>query len=159
VADFVRRNGNDYYEVLQVSPNASQEVIQAAYRVLVRNCHPDWHADAEATSRAVELNAAYAILSSSDRRAEYDLQRSLVKRSERAPMAALEPRPAVRGGHALIIVALVAAVAVVLVVMLWLAVDGATEDVPLAVHPSQPVGATRIQSTAPQLPMNGGAGS
>ncbi|MEJ5250760.1 MAG: DnaJ domain-containing protein [Armatimonadota bacterium] len=64
------------YDVLEVSPNASPEVIKAAYRQLAIKYHPDRQADARARQRAEEqmkaINAAYEILSDPDRRAEYD---------------------------------------------------------------------------------------
>jgi len=39
-----RDEAPDLYEILQVSPRASDGVIHAAYRVLARNSHPDRHA-------------------------------------------------------------------------------------------------------------------
>lgn len=67
---------NTLYDVLEVSPNASPEVIKAAYRQLAIKYHPDRQTDARARQRAEEqmkaINAAYEILSDPDRRAEYD---------------------------------------------------------------------------------------
>ena len=63
------------YETLQVSPHASQEVIQAAYRVLARAHHPDLSAAADAEARTRRLNAAHFILSDPGRRAIYDADR------------------------------------------------------------------------------------
>ncbi len=65
----------DFYEALQVSPKAEQEVIEAAYKRLALKYHPDLNATPEATRRMQELNAAYAILSNPERRVEYDLER------------------------------------------------------------------------------------
>ena len=50
------------YDVLQVSPDASAEVIQAAYRVLARAYHPDLNTSPEAERKMQQLNAAYAAL-------------------------------------------------------------------------------------------------
>ena len=47
----------DAYEVLQVHPKANQLVIQAAYRVLAGQSHPDRDPSSGATRRMVELNA------------------------------------------------------------------------------------------------------
>jgi hypothetical protein len=62
----------DYYDMLQVSPNAGPDVIEAAYRRLARKYHPDVNRDPAATERMRELNEAYEVLSDSTRRAEYD---------------------------------------------------------------------------------------
>ncbi len=64
------------YDLLEVSPNASPEVIKAAYRQLALKYHPDKQPDARARQQAEErmkqINAAYNILSDPARRAEYD---------------------------------------------------------------------------------------
>jgi len=53
---------NDYYEVLQVSPNAQQETIQRVYRMLAQHYHPDntETGDAETFNDVLE---AYRVLS------------------------------------------------------------------------------------------------
>lgn len=70
------RMGNTLYDLLEVSPNASPEVIKAAYRQLALKYHPDKQPDARSRQRAEErmkqINAAYEILSDPARRAEYD---------------------------------------------------------------------------------------
>ncbi len=68
-------SGEDYYEALQVSRNASPEVIRSAYRALVEKYHPDRHplprkAWAEEMTR--RLNEAYAVLSDDDKKRRYD---------------------------------------------------------------------------------------
>jgi len=69
----------DAYEVLQVHPKANQLVIQAAYRVLAGQCHPDHDPSSGATRRMAELNAAYEFVRTVDRRELYDKQRNLNK--------------------------------------------------------------------------------
>lgn len=73
---FSRRN--TLYDLLEVSPNASPEVIKAAYRQLALKYHPDQQPDARARQQAEErmkqINAAYDVLSDPVRRAEYDRQ-------------------------------------------------------------------------------------
>ncbi len=51
------------YELLQVSENADQEIIQAAYRRLVLRYHPDRSSEPNAGEMTQRLNDAYAILS------------------------------------------------------------------------------------------------
>lgn len=63
----------DYYEVLGISKNASEDEIKKAYRSLAKKYHPDMNpGDAEAEARFKEVNEAYAVLSDSDKRAKYD---------------------------------------------------------------------------------------
>lgn len=72
----------DPYEVLQVSPNAEPEVIEAAYRRLARKYHPDMDRDQGATLRMQEINWAHEILQNPAKRAAYDLRRKAWKTSE-----------------------------------------------------------------------------
>jgi molecular chaperone DnaJ len=62
----------DYYEVLGVPKNASNDDLKGAFRKLARQYHPDVNKEADAEERFKELNEAYAILSDADRRAAYD---------------------------------------------------------------------------------------
>ena len=69
----------DYYDILEVSPKASIEVIEKAYRVLAMKYHPDTAPEnmssIEAEEMMKKLNEAYEILSNSILRADYDRQR------------------------------------------------------------------------------------
>jgi hypothetical protein len=62
--------------VLQVDPSAEREVIEAAYRRLVRKYHPDVNSAPEAGARMKELIEAYAIVRDPVRRAEFDRRRA-----------------------------------------------------------------------------------
>ncbi|MDR5694996.1 MAG: molecular chaperone DnaJ [Armatimonadota bacterium] len=63
----------DYYEILGVDRNASQEEIKRAFRRLVREYHPDVRRDdPEANERFKEINEAYQVLSDPEKRARYD---------------------------------------------------------------------------------------
>jgi len=63
---------DDYYATLGVDRNASPEEIKKAYRQLARKYHPDVSSEPDAEERFKEVNAAYEILSDSDKRSMYD---------------------------------------------------------------------------------------
>ena len=62
----------DYYAVLGVSRDASQEDIKRAYRRLARKYHPDVSKAGDAEERFKELQEAYAVLKDAEKRATYD---------------------------------------------------------------------------------------
>jgi len=63
----------DFYEVLGLAKNASDEEIKKAYRKLAMKYHPDRNPDnAESEEKFKEAKTAYEILSDSDKRAAYD---------------------------------------------------------------------------------------
>ncbi len=65
----------NYYDVLEVSPKASAEVLRAAYKSLMQRYHPDKNRDnLEATQQAAQLAQAYEVLSDPAKRAAYDAQ-------------------------------------------------------------------------------------
>ncbi|HDI58891.1 MAG TPA: J domain-containing protein [Desulfobacteraceae bacterium] len=67
-------NQVDYYEVLGVSPQASQKEIKEAFRKLALKYHPDRNPE-NGAERMKAVNEAYAVLSNPRRRAEYDTLR------------------------------------------------------------------------------------
>ena len=61
----------DYYEFLQISPNAEPATISRVYRFLAGRFHPDIPGTGDA-EKFVLLKQAYDVLSNPKRRAEYD---------------------------------------------------------------------------------------
>ena len=67
----------DYYGILEVNEKASQEIIEKAYRTLVKKYHPDIYSSVEkreAERKLKDINEAYNILSDNFLRSQYDLE-------------------------------------------------------------------------------------
>ena len=66
----------DYYHILGIDNNAGQAEVKQAYRKLAFQYHPDKNRDNPAASEKMkEINEAYAILSDSEKRREYNILR------------------------------------------------------------------------------------
>ena len=63
---------NDYYSMLGVNKNASDEEIKSAYRQMAKKYHPDLNKTPEAAEKFKEINEAYSVLSDKQKRANYD---------------------------------------------------------------------------------------
>ena len=67
----------NYYEMLEVNPKASDEIIKKVYKIKVKQNHPDLFQGDEKTKAeeiTKELTEAYNILSDSEKRKNYDLE-------------------------------------------------------------------------------------
>ena len=62
----------DYYEVLGVPRDASEEDIRRAYRKLARQYHPDVNKETGAEDRFKEVSEAYEVLRDKEKRERYD---------------------------------------------------------------------------------------
>ena len=67
---------SNYYETLQVNPQATQAEIKRSHRRLAKLYHPDSQQETANHDRIVQLNAAYEILGDSQRRQSYDQQQN-----------------------------------------------------------------------------------
>jgi curved DNA-binding protein CbpA len=65
----------DHYGTLGLSPDADEVVVRAAFKALILKYHPDTSEEADATMKAVEINAAFGVLGNKTRRARYDTAR------------------------------------------------------------------------------------
>jgi len=62
----------DYYEVLGVSREASQQEMKKAYRKLAMEYHPDHNSEPDAEEKFKELSEAYGVLTDEEKRSLYD---------------------------------------------------------------------------------------
>lgn len=62
----------NYYRILCIRENASQEEIKAAYRNLLKKVHPDRNNSRDATHRTREVSEAYSALSCPESRLTHD---------------------------------------------------------------------------------------
>lgn len=62
----------DYYEIMEVARDATQDEIKRSYRKLARKYHPDVSKEADAEARFKELGEAYEVLKDVEKRAAYD---------------------------------------------------------------------------------------
>lgn len=65
----------DYYKILEVNENASKEIIEKTYKILIKKYHPDVHEENEKNKmdmKIKEINEAYKVLSNDFLREQYD---------------------------------------------------------------------------------------
>jgi len=81
----------EYYEILQIKPDASQNEIKQAYRKLAKNLHPDTHKnDKKSEEKLKKVNEAYNVLKDVGKRAEYDYFGKQALEAERQSAAQAE---------------------------------------------------------------------
>ncbi len=77
----------DYYAILGVSPDASEDEIKRAFRKLALKYHPDRNpGDKKAEEKFKEINEAYQVLSDPEKRARYDQLRASYEQWRQAGM-------------------------------------------------------------------------
>jgi curved DNA-binding protein CbpA len=65
----------DYYGLLRITPAATFDEVQKAYRSLAMQFHPDRNPTPDAASTMIAINQAYAVLSEPAKRRQYDQDR------------------------------------------------------------------------------------
>jgi len=78
----------DYYKILGINKDASEEDIKKAFRKLAHKYHPDKGGDEK---KFKEINEAYQVLSSKEKRAQYDRFGRVFDGSQAGWIGALRP--------------------------------------------------------------------
>jgi curved DNA-binding protein len=86
----------DYYEILQIGPEAETETIYRVYRIMAARFHPDNPKTGD-VEKFLLLKTAYEVLSDPDRRSDYDARR---KRRDTEPLPIFELKDFVTGVEA-----------------------------------------------------------
>jgi len=76
----------DYYELLEISPQATQDTIHRVYRYMAARYHPD-NLETGNLEKFTHLTSAYKVLSEPNRRSEYDAQRATHQPKIRNPIS------------------------------------------------------------------------
>jgi hypothetical protein len=69
----------DYYKIMEITPQATEEEIRQSFRRLARKYHPDVSDEADATDRFKEIREAYEILKDPQKRESYDNSKVVIK--------------------------------------------------------------------------------
>jgi curved DNA-binding protein len=89
----------DYYAILGVKKDASQDDIQKAYRKLARKYHPDVNKAPEAEVKFKEVGEAYEVLKDEEKRQKYDQYGSATDAAPAKLASARERAAALRARH------------------------------------------------------------
>lgn len=76
----------NYYDILQINKNAAPEIVEKAYKTLVRMYHPDLHENAnkkEYEEKLKLINEAYETLSNEQKRKQYDIELEQIEQIKR----------------------------------------------------------------------------
>ena len=67
----------NYYDILNIEKNASQETIKKAYKISALKFHPDKNKESTAHEKFIEINQAYEVLKNEETRKKYDIEINL----------------------------------------------------------------------------------
>jgi curved DNA-binding protein CbpA len=70
----------DYYSILDIDENSTQETIKSAFKKQAFKWHPDRNSGTDTTFRMQGLNEAYLILKDNDARKRYDIEYQIFKK-------------------------------------------------------------------------------
>ena len=76
----------NYYDILEISRVASQEIVEKAYKTLAKKYHPDLQEESNkknAEEKMKELNEAYDVISNPEKRKEYDIKLDNAEKSKK----------------------------------------------------------------------------
>lgn len=90
----------DPYAALRVAPDADQAVVRAAYRALAWTCHPDRNPGSEAALRMRQINAAYDLVRTPERRSALLTQPDTARSKTAAAAATTDPSAITFGRYA-----------------------------------------------------------
>ena len=76
----------DYYQLLEISAQATPETIHRVYRYMAARYHPD-NLGTGNLEKFTQLTSAYKVLSDHEKRSEYDTQRATRQLTNRSPMS------------------------------------------------------------------------
>lgn len=62
----------NYYNILNIDPNANISEIKKAYHLLAKKYHPDVSDSIDSQKKMMDINEAYEVLSDSEERQKYD---------------------------------------------------------------------------------------
>ena len=65
--------GKNYYDILNIDRNSTEDEIKKAYKRMALKYHPDRNTDKDAEDKFKEISIAYQILSDKDKKKKYDL--------------------------------------------------------------------------------------
>lgn len=72
----------NYYEILEVFPGSTIEVIKKSYRRLALQKHPDTNPDEKSAKIFYEIQEAYAVLSNPEKKHDYDVNNGFYRKKE-----------------------------------------------------------------------------
>ena len=82
----------NYYQILQIPTNASKQQIKNSYKKLVKQYHPDLYVGDKnfAEQKIIQINEAYEVLSTLEKKLEYDESLKIISNSTAVPTSSIQ---------------------------------------------------------------------